>query len=615
VNSLSYVTIVWSVTGSMTALLGLIHFARWTMDRRAWADLVFAAIAISFVGIALCELQMMRSGTPQELETWLRWTQLPIYTATVSTVVFVWYYFGTSRAWLAVTVVALRTVVLVVNFAVPPNINFANIESIRTIEFLDEAVTIVGEAVTGRWQFLATLESFLFTLFVVDAAATLWRRGGEDDRRRAAVIGGGIFLTIGIATLLAQLVIWRVIELPFLITLSFAATVCAIAYELSRDTMRASRLAQELHDIRRRLELAASAANLGLLEWDSRTNRVWATREARMIFGVSDEESDKYDAWLASIHPDDAARVTSTMQAALEAGGEYSLEFRIQPPGRAIRWVAAIGRAEAARPGSAPLIRGVVNDVSERRRAFNETQELRRELTHAGRVSMLGQLASSLAHELSQPLGAILRNAEAADMMLRRPSPDFEELKAIVADIQRDDRRAGEVIDRLRALLKRRQMDLQPVVPEVLLQDATSLVKGDAVSRHVTIECATDPDLPSIAGDRVHLSQVLINLIINGMDAVMERAPAHRKIILNGRRVNGANLELTVQDSGPGIPVDRIQRIFEPFFTTKDSGMGMGLAVSRTIVEAHGGQLTVENTPYGGALFRIRLPARPGIPA
>jgi two-component system sensor kinase FixL len=225
---------------------------------------------------------------------------------------------------------------------------------------------------------------------------------------------------------------------------------------------------------------------------------------------------------------------------------------------------------------------------------------------------MLGQLASSLAHELSQPLGAILRNTEAAEMLLDAERPDVEELKAIVADIHRDDRRAGEVIDRLRALLKRRQMVSQPLHLDALVNDVQAVIRADAASRHVTIDWQVEPGLPPIAGDRVHLSQVLINLIINAMDAVMERAPADRRVAVQARRGDGQAVELCVSDTGHGIPPELLSRIFEPFYTTKESGMGMGLSICRTIVNEHRGALTAENRPEGGATFRISLDAVAG---
>ncbi len=601
-------TVVWSVTASAAFLLGLVHLSRWTMDRRAWADLTFSVVSFCFVGVAFTELQSMYARTPDQWAFWVRWCHAPLFGAIAGTVLFVRLYFGTGRIWLAASVIVLRVVIVILNFASDSNVNFEHVNSLAHINFLGQSITVVGDAVTGRWQFLATLSTVLLVAFIVDATLAKWRQGGAENRRRAAVIGGGVLLFVAIASVYTQLIIWRVVTLPFLITPSFAVALLAMAYELSRDTLRAARLARELEESRRRLELAAGAADLGLWEWDSHTNRVWATRQAHAIFGFEEGEMDRIEHWFGRIYPEDAARIRPAMQAALEIGREHSAEFRICPPGTGVRWITALGRAEKSGTGPGTLMRGVIRDVTERRLAQNESAELRRELHHVGRVSLLGQLASALAHELSQPLGAILRNTEAAEYVLASAAPDREELKAIIADIHRDDRRAAEVIDRLRALLKRRQMDLQPVGVEALLEDVIALVRSDAASRHVSVECAVEPGLPEVAGDRVHLSQVLLNIIINAMDAVMELEPHCRRVSVSARAAGASCVEIDVADSGAGIAPDNLARVFDPFFTTKAAGMGMGLSVSRTIIEAHDGQLTAASGESGGALFRVTLP-------
>jgi len=255
--------------------------------------------------------------------------------------------------------------------------------------------------------------------------------------------------------------------------------------------------------------------------------------------------------------------------------------------------------------------RGADTDVTAQRRAEKETRELRSSLAHSDRVTLLGQLASALAHELSQPLGAILRNAEAAELMLQEPAPDLEELRAIVTDIRLDDQRAGNVIDHLRSLLKRRSLDLQPVELNGVITEVLSLVQADAAGRHVKLVCSAAPELPNVRGDRVHLQQVLLNLLVNAMDAVGGVATEARKVQVTTHRADGL-VEIRVFDNGPGISGGSPERLFEPFYTTKANGMGMGLAVSRTIIEAHKGRIWAENRPEGGACFCFTLPVAEG---
>jgi PAS domain S-box-containing protein len=610
-NSLSHVTVVWSVIASAALLLGLMQLVRALLDRKWGVDFLFAATAFCFVGVAYTELLSMHAGDAAEWVHWIRWCYLPVTGMIIGLVLFTRQYLGTGRTWLAATVIGFRLLILALNFVHDPTIAFDRVDSLSQVRFLGEVISVVGQAQTSSFQWLGTVATLLLLVYVVDAAFSLWRRGDADQRRRALIIGGAVLLYAGIGGVYVQLVIWRVTTLPLLITPTFAVVVLAMAYELSRDTLRASRLAYELLESRRRLELAAAAADLGLWEWNSRTNRVWTTQQARDIFGF-DDAAIHIEEWLARIHPDDLAWIRPATEKTLSVNADHVAEFRVCPAPGVVRWVSAHGRAEYTEGSSGTLMRGVIRDISEQRRAQDETLELRRELTHVGRVSLLGQLASALAHELSQPLGAILRNAEAAELVLGDASPDLEELKAIVADIHRDDRRAGQVIDRLRTLLKRRQMDFQPVAVDALLQDVASLVRGDAVSRQVVIELAVEPGLPAVSGDRVHLSQVLLNLIINGMDAVMELPPASRRVRVEGRHDPAGMVEVTVSDSGPGIPPEAASRIFEPFFTTKEAGMGMGLSVSRTIVDAHGGRIGADTARGGGATFKVSLPALAG---
>jgi two-component system sensor kinase FixL len=258
------------------------------------------------------------------------------------------------------------------------------------------------------------------------------------------------------------------------------------------------------------------------------------------------------------------------------------------------------------------LIAGLIAQHAWRRRLEREAVELRHELAHASRVTMLGQLASSLAHELNQPLGAILRNAEAAELFLKSDQPDLDELRAIVADIRKDDQRAGDVIDRLRARLKRRQLDPRPVLLSELVDEVVALTRVDSATRRVGIEIDVPRDLPLVRCDRIHLQQVLLNLLLNGMDALASVADRERSLTVRARPSGGGFVEVAVSDNGQGIPAEKLGRLFEPFFTTKAQGMGLGLPISRTIVEAHGGRIWAENNTKSGATFHFTLPVAKG---
>ena len=221
---------------------------------------------------------------------------------------------------------------------------------------------------------------------------------------------------------------------------------------------------------------------------------------------------------------------------------------------------------------------------------------------------MMGQLASALAHEINQPLSAILSNAEAAERFLQRDRRNIVEVRAILADIRNADKRAAAVIERMRGLLRRHTVDTQRLDVSGLVGEVAALVRVDAATRQVKVEVDVPADLPEVRGDRVHLQQVLLNLILNGMDALDGARPADRRVSMTARCDGDESVEVVVGDGGPGIPAEMLGQIFDPFYTTKPHGMGMGLAISRTIVEAHGGKLWAENQAGSGAAFRFTLP-------
>jgi signal transduction histidine kinase len=247
-------------------------------------------------------------------------------------------------------------------------------------------------------------------------------------------------------------------------------------------------------------------------------------------------------------------------------------------------------------------------------RARLQLAELRRDWAQVERVNALGQLASALAHELSQPVAATLINVDAARKQLTLAHPDLDELRSILDDIHKDNLRAGEIIDRMRSFIKKSSAAAQPFGFDQVAQDVLALLRHEATARRVDLQCTLPTGLPSAFGDRVHISQVILNLLINGMDAVQERPANNRRVLLEVRSGERDNLEIAVSDSGPGIPEGRFEEIFNPLFTTKAAGLGVGLALSRMIVDAHGGRLWAENAKSGGAVFRFTLPQGPKNP-
>ena len=246
-----------------------------------------------------------------------------------------------------------------------------------------------------------------------------------------------------------------------------------------------------------------------------------------------------------------------------------------------------------------------------RRRQFAEVQSLQRmsELARVIRFSTAGELTASIAHEINNPLGSILSNAETAQAILKSPSPDIAELNEIVVDILRDDRRASEVIRRMKSLLIKAPFELKSLDLNDVVRGAIQFLSSLALGRKVELVSVVKSDTLPILGDHIQLQQVILNLVVNGIDA-MSNTPTEKRIIsIRTSRVDNF-AELSVSDRGPGIPEDKLKGIFEPFFTSKAEGMGMGLSIARTIIEAHNGTISAHNQAEGGAVFRIRLPLR-----
>ena len=224
----------------------------------------------------------------------------------------------------------------------------------------------------------------------------------------------------------------------------------------------------------------------------------------------------------------------------------------------------------------------------------------------------MGELAASLAHELNQPLTAILSNAQAAQRFLNAKPADLKEVREILEDIVTDNSRAGEVIRRMRALVKKEELEFAPINIASVIGDVVQLVHSDGILRNIRVELECQDGLPSVRGDRVQLQQVVLNLLINAFDAMKEATARERNVKVRAKTNGAGTVEISVRDHGTGLTSDELAKIFQPFYTTKREGLGMGLPISRSIIEAHGGRLWAESNADLGATFYFTLPAIDG---
>jgi signal transduction histidine kinase len=608
---MSVVVVIWVAAASACLTLALMHVAIWLRMPRQVDNLLFSVTATSAATIGAFELALMHADSVQRYATLVRWIHVPVFVLVVSQVWFLRAHLHAGRLWLAWTVCGLRTLALLLNFLSGVNLNFLEIHSLKHVWFLGDRICVVGQFEPNVLSRVGELTSILMLVYVADATISAYRRG---EHRRALVVGGATILARVLSPFSAALIHAGLLSIPYSISLAYTLVVAAIAFELSSEVLRASKLGYELktregelRESEARMELAAEAAEIGLWVWEVARDKIWTTGKGRQMLGLT-EGHPGLDGFLAPIHPDDRALVRRVIEQSLENQASIDVEYRIPLNGDEVRWIAAHGRVERDDSGRAMRMRGASIDVSRRRVAEVESARQRSELTHLSRVTTLGHLSSSLAHELNQPLTSILSNAQAAERFLAQGPVDLAEVREILGDIIEQDKRAGEIIRRLRTLLKKGETERTVIDINELTSDALRMVHSDLINHNVQVKTELADALPKVKGDRVQLQQVVLNLVINACDAMTETPTNRRELLVRTRKLDGRGVQVCVIDRGQGIAPQHLDRIFQPFFTTKSQGMGLGLAVCHTIIAAHNGHLGASNNPDCGATVDFVVP-------
>ena len=359
-----------------------------------------------------------------------------------------------------------------------------------------------------------------------------------------------------------------------------------------------------LRESEERMRLAADAVHLGIWELDLRTDELWATNRRRPLLGWPASGKVTFEDFISGVHPDDRDRIRQMIGQAIEEGKDYECEYRVVLPDEIVRWMAMRGSAQFNENGKPARLLGISIDITDQKLL----EKANRNLAHASRVASLGELTALIAHEINQPLGAILSNADAAELLLESESPPLDEVRRILADIRSDDERASEIIRHIRFLTRKRAVQMESLEVNDMTAEVVRLMEAEADRRNVSLHTEFTAVPVMIFGDRVHLQQVLMNLILNGMEAMASAPEAARRLFVR-TAINGERrVEISVTDSGRGIPPEKLPRLFDSFFTTKEDGMGLGLAIARSIIDAHSGRISAENNSDGGATFRFELP-------
>jgi PAS domain S-box-containing protein len=382
----------------------------------------------------------------------------------------------------------------------------------------------------------------------------------------------------------------------------------AIIAGLALNRSRRRRTELSFRENEEAMALAASSANIGLWSWDIAYDKVRATPHCKVILGLTGKEPCNLRTFLNCVHPDDRSMLREAIEKGIESRQKFEVEHRIVWPDGEIRWIAATGRAKYGPNQRASALTGVFVDITHRKEAEAEADRQRTYVTHLTRVGMLGELSGAVAHELNQPLTAILSNAQAAQRMLSRPSVDLIEVRNTIRDIIDDDSRAGDVIRHLRALLTKSEAKFEKIELNKVVSDALDLARADLIVRQVRIVKQFGTDMPMVVGDQIQLQQVILNLILNASESLMANNSDDRLLTVSTTISSNGSVEAAFADNGPGFAPEIMKKLFEPFFSTKEHGLGLGLPISRSIMTAHGGELWAEPNPGGGAIFHIKLP-------
>jgi len=367
---------------------------------------------------------------------------------------------------------------------------------------------------------------------------------------------------------------------------------------------------EQTAELRRSGALLAEAQQLsrtGSFGWKVSTGEVLWSEETFRIFRYDRPTKPTMELALQRVHPEDAALVKQTIERASQDGKDFEHEGRLLMADGSLKYVHVVAHAVRNESGSVEFV-GAVMDVTERKQAEEALRKVQGELAHVTRVLTLGEITASIAHEVNQPLAGVTTNGNAGLRWLARNPPDLAEARACLQRIVRDGNRASEVIVWMRAFARKAAPQTARLAINDVLAEVLALADSELRRHGVALHTEVAADLPLVWGDRIQLQQVLLNLLLNGMEAMRTVTDRPRVLRIRAQPHEAGHVLVAVQDAGTGIDPQHLEQIFTPFFTTKPAGLGLGLAISRSIVEAHGGRLWASCDEGPGAVFRFSLP-------
>jgi PAS domain S-box-containing protein len=597
---MDWVTVIWAMNAGACLTLAAFYGAVWSRQRANRAYLVFSCSAIAAAFISAFELRMVNATTVQQYELLTRWIHVPVWVLTLSFVAFVRLYLHAGRPWLAWSIYALRTLVLILNFVFPVSINFTRITGIRQFSWAGHMISVpIG--IPNSWGFLSQLSLLLLLIFSIDATITVWRRG---HRRRALLVGGSVVFG-AILAWHVPLIIWGVIEAPFFLGFTYTGVVVAMGYELSRDMARAARLTRELEVSEERFNLAADSADLGMWEWDLEKDEVWISPTRRAQLGFPASGRITLEELISRWHEADRDKVRQAVNEAIQNGKHYRAEFRILRTDGSLQWVCARGRVQVDEHGKPKRLTGISLDITARKEAEFLAQQQRSELDRlrqqknaflerevAERARLEREVIESCAREqrrvaydlhdgVGQQLVGIALSAKLLEeqLLLERPA-DAEKASAIVRlanDAARLTRLTARTLEGADGV-----SDLKMALESLAL----NISQNCHVKSTVIVNGASLPISAPAAAQLYRIAQEAVrNAVEHG---------AAREVVIQ-LTFGEHEMVLTVQDDGKG-------------FNSKTNGHGMGLRIMRYRAQCIGGSCEVQPGPTQGTLVHCRAP-------
>jgi len=604
---MNWITIVWSMNAGACLTLTAIYLVVWCRKRESWVHLLFSCSAIAAAAIAVLELAMLHTQTVERYEALVRWIHVPVWVLLLSFVAFVRLYLRAGRPWLAWSIYSLRTLVLIVNFILTPNINFRKLTDIHHLGLWSGEMVSLPVGVPNPWGILSFISLLLILTFSVDATITVWRRG---DRRRALIIGGSMIFGAVVASHV-PLVIAGVIHVPFFLSFAYTGIVAAMAYELSNDMFQAAQLAHDLEVSDKKLNLAADSADLSQWEWDSNKDEFWITPTRRAQLGWPVSRKITFEDAMSRWYADDRDRVRQAIEDAIKNGKDYETEFRTVRADGNVRWMAARGRAHVDKKGKSTRLLGVTMDVTARKQAELEAQQqrdeleqlrlqrtvlLEREVSERTRLERevidicareQRRIAYDLHDSVGQQLVGIALCAKLHEEQLRGDRSSEADKAGMIVKLVNDAARQTRLTARTLE-----GADGVGDLKTALQSLAVSVSRNCSVKATVTAEGSSLPISPPVAAQLYRIVQEAVhNAVEHG---------AAREVQIN-LAFNHEVLVLTIRDNGKG-------------FDSNANGNGMGLRIMRYRAQCIGGSCDVQSTSEGTAVI-CRVPLEPQLAA